>query len=565
MKNDDIDLTKIGLNEEQLKTIISILKTKDEIIFKQADELTKYQDANKTIEKLKYEVDYYRNLAGLRAKYIFAKKAETSGQLKLFDDAELNEAIDEGEKQIEKEDKSTEVSKARKKRAISLVTFLANNNQLPVEIKNITISDPSLVDIKSDIISRKICKTKAKYFIVETHIHQYKKKDDPNTTIIRPETNPTVLGGSQLDSSIVSSFINDKFVLSLPLYRIEQEYFRKDIPISRQTMSNNIFACYKAFKPILELIKKEIVSYDISRSDETELKVLEYQKDKVTTSKYNAYIWVFSTGRGHFPCYYYQLGPGRGVDVPDKFFGNSIKRYLQSDGYSAYAALNKDNLTTSVYCLTHMRRAFYKNLLKKDIEELRRNYLLSNARNAEYDIFDSEELTKHKEFYNVVAMIDSIYHSEKKINEEVNGKEDIYNLIKAKRLEIIKPKWDKLKEYVNDIYSKAVPGLALYDACKYFINRQEGFENIFKDGRLELDNNASERGVKDIVIGRKNWMFANTEKGADVTCGFYSLAMTCKANDINTEEYIKYLIDNLPPVELKGFDYTKFLPWNYKK
>ena len=87
---------------------------------------------------------------------------------------------------------------------------------------------------------------------------------------------------------------------------------------------------------------------------------------------------------------------------------------------------------------------------------------------------------------------------------------------------------------------------------------------MFEDGRLELDNNASERGIKSFVIGRKNWLFTNTEKGAKISCGLYSLINTAIANGLKAEDYLNYLANHLPYTRQDNFDYDSFLPWSEK-
>ena len=99
-------------------------------------------------------------------------------------------------------------------------------------------------------------------------------------------------------------------------------------------------------------------------------------------------------------------------------------------------------------------------------------------------------------------------------------------------------------------------------AIQYFSNAHKGFENVFKDGRLELDNNFSEReAIKPFVIGRKNSLFAITRDGAEMTCGYYSIVRTAQFNGLVPYEYLIYLFDNLPYREDDKFDYTSFLPW----
>lgn len=97
-------------------------------------------------------------------------------------------------------------------------------------------------------------------------------------------------------------------------------------------------------------------------------------------------------------------------------------------------------------------------------------------------------------------------------------------------------------------------------AIIYAIECKEGLFNYLKDGRLEIDNNASERHVKPYVIGRKNWLFSFTKNGAEITCGLYTLIRTAVENKINANKYLEYLLNTLG--KNWTYDVEKLLPWS---
>ena len=198
---------------------------------------------------------------------------------------------------------------------------------------------------------------------------------------------------------------------------------------------------------------------------------------------------------------------------------NNKTRFLQSDGYNAYS--NIPNVT-NVYCLAHIRRKFYALIDKKTKQ-------------------DSPSKI-------IVSKIDKIYYIDNSINDTYK---DDYKIIKEARIKLLLPECEELFDYIKIQKDKCLVNSSIGRAISYALNCKDGFMNLFKDGRLELDNNASERKVKMFVIGRKNWLFANTIKGAKVSCGLYSLLRTAVENNLKPFEYLTLLLDKLGPLNEK--------------
>ncbi len=478
------------------------------------------------IESLKTQLSYYKELYVSKVKEMFCRSSEQSdSKVEVLDDIELTQHVGEIEEKVaDILDKPEEKKKVQKRRNLVNV----ENTNLPVIEEHLTIDAPDLKEIGVDIVNR-ICVVPAKYFIKKYFIHKYKNKKTGE--IIKAGEERGALGKSMIDEAVLSEIINEKVLNSSPLYRQENKFELLGIDFSRQCMSNLIFKTYPALKPLLDEINSYIKSADINRSDETGLNVIEMRKDKPTSSKFNSYIWLLSTGNGYEKAYSYNLGPGRNKEVILNYFGDERKRYLISDGYNAYKGINN---ITNVYCLAHMRRNFFK-------------LINSNS-------------TKDSKAVKIVSLFDSIYHEEKLIKE----KNLSYEEIKEERIKHELPIVEVLTSYITSLKETVSKQSSIYKAINYYLEHIEGFMKVFEDGRLELDNNASERGIKDLVIGRKNWLFANTSKGAEVTLLYYSLIKTAKENNLNTYDYITKLLRELPYKYDPSFDYKKYLPWNLK-
>ena len=134
--------------------------------------------------------------------------------------------------------------------------------------------------------------------------------------------------------------------------------------------------------------------------------------------------------------------------------------------------------------------------------------------------------------------------------------------IYAKRQEILKPLLDEYWKLLETI--DAPKGSNLYKAVVYSINQKETLNDVLLDGRLELTNNRAERAIKPFVMGRKNWLFSDTDKGADASAKCYSIIESAKLNDLNVFGYLTHLLTELPKLgtEPTSEQLDKFMPWS---
>ena len=501
IKNLDLILSK--LSKEDKEQILSLVAQKDS-----------------EIQEWKQRAMHLEELLNAKRKEKFCISSE---QLSLFDDADLIENINTLEEVCEK---NGELPEELKKQRAKRVTRIEDGN-LPVSIIHVTSDNPEYKDIHSDHVVRTLVRVPSKMYIRETHYHKYKDQDGK---IVLHGYTESPFGKAMIDSSVVADIASQRYVMSIPLYRQEQEYSRCGLYLPRQDMVRWLRQGKNMFDPVLRLIDQYILSSEILRSDETPFNVLEIKNEKPTLSKSTSYVWAISTGKGYHTAFHYMEG-SRSRDTLTSFLGtNGMRRYIQSDHYSGY-----DNIpgVDNVFCLAHIRRYFFQCI----------------SRNT-----PSDSLSRF-----VVSTIDSMYHEERLIQEEHAGD---YATIRSLRMERIKPIYDILRTKIENEGLRYSQKTRIGAAIQYFSNAHKGFENVFKDGRLELDNNFSEReAIKPFVIGRKNSLFAITRDGAEMTCGYYSIVRTAQFNGLVPYEYLIYLFDNLPYREDDKFDYTSFLPW----
>ena len=495
------------------------------------------------INDLTLENERLKELVALRQKELFARKKDSltdcSGtQMTLFDDAELAMA------ECKAETEYTEVKGHKRLRSVSLVN--AEVNRLPIESKDVLVENPpeGAREIGWDTLDRVSCRPEA-WFIKRTRYQKMAVDNDDGTTSVISARQPSVLAmdGSMADEAAAAHIVAQKYVLSLPLYRMEQECKRLGIPLSRQTMSNIIYAADGALGSISSRIASYVRSCDYVMADETSLFVIRLNGGKALAVDSEAgkksYVWVFSSGRGQNRALCYQLGPGRAYDVAKDFLGTG-GRYLQSDGYGAYFGI-KDAI--NVPCWSHILRKF-----------------TDSARTGRKDYVTESSV--------IARMISSMLKSDASLQSSAKiakGTDEFFTEVKEAREKSIRPKMDAIFAEIDRIRPDVIVNSSLGRAVSYALGLREHCYNVFLDGRLELTNNYSERqGVKPMVIGRKNWLFSNTEEGAMVSCDMYTVVRTAAENGLNPELYVRWVLENVPKMETDGFPYDDYLPWSEK-
>jgi transposase len=355
--------------------------------------------------------------------------------------------------------------------------------------------------------------------------------------ITAPAPKP-VIKGSIASPSLIAYIMKNKYVDAIPLYRQEQEYKRYGLPINRQNMSNWIIsAAQNWLNPLYKHLQRILVNYDVLHADETELEVLNEPGREATTK---SYMWMYRTGNGHEPIVLYEYQPSRAGDNA-KTFLKGFKGYLQTDAYDGYDKLLKESKAgpamevTIVSCFAHARRYFTDTL--KAIED-KQSYMYTSA-------------------YQGVKYIDRMFEFEEKILKK--SYEERYE----ERLSKLKPMLEVYFAWIEKEQALALPKSSYGKAINYSFNQKEKLMNILKDGRLELSNNRAERAIKPFVIGRKNWLFSNTPQGAKASAISYSIIETAKENNLNPFEYLKYLFETMPNVDItKEEELNKLLPWS---
>ena len=356
--------------------------------------------------------------------------------------------------------------------------------------------------------------------------------DDNAVPMLKAKTpSPVIAGSGVASASLLSYIICNKYVLALPLYRQEQELARLGVELSRQTMANwIIYVANKWIAPLYELMRDELLATDLLHADETTMQVI---KETGRTANQESYMWLYRTAAGvPSPIVMFDYQPTRSSSHPKRFL-NSYTGYLHADAYVGYKSLESQGVII-VECWAHVRRKFHdalKILAKHERTRAPANtgYVYCNK------LFELERL-----------------YDEENISDDERHKRRI---IESKPIAEAFFAWAKEERQKPTTMGKSVFGKAI----TYAINQEQWLINIYQDGRLAISNNLAESSIRPFAIGRNNWMFAFSSKGAKASSMMYSIVETAKANGIVPFIYFNYLLEHMPKTSPDHF--KKFLPW----
>ena len=338
----------------------------------------------------------------------------------------------------------------------------------------------------------------------------------------------SVMNHSLASPSSVSYVMYQKYVNSIPLYRQEKDWEQHGISLSRATMANWVIRCAEDyFRPVVEHLRKELLTRDVVHCDETPVQVL---KEEGKKPQNKSYMWLYRTGNdGRAPVILYDYQPSRNGDHAVTYL-KDFKGYVHSDGYSGY---NKLDGIVRCGCWAHLRRKFVEAIPQKKAE----GAPLTAAETG-------------RDYCNRLF----------KLEDELKDLTPAER--KHKRLELEQPVLEAFWCWLDTL--EPLKGSALGKAVTYAKNQKPYMENYLLDGRCSLSNNVAENAIRPFTVGRKNWLFADTPKGADASAAVYSLVETAKANGLNVYTYLQYLLIYMPDTDWHNHpeELDMLMPWS---
>ena len=418
----------------------------------------------------------------------------------------------------------------------------ADIKDLPVNIINHYLADEELVaefgengwKQLPDAISKRYRFIPAKVEIDEHHVGVYASKTDDR--IIKADHPKALLHGSLVSPTIAAAIMNGKYVNAVPLYRLEQEFSRYGLTITRQNMANWMIRLGESYLAVLyDYLHQKLYNYHVIQADETP--VLVNRDGRSAGSK--SYMWVYRSGHLYTDkqIVLYDYHKTRNSSHPREFL-RDYSGICVTDGYQVYHTIEKEREDLQIAgCWVHARRKFDEALTV--IPKAHQNK--SNA-------------------FLVIKQIQAIYREEGKLNK-LSSEERL-----MQRQLVIKPLVDALFAYLKKMEPTVPASGQLRKAYTYILNQEKYLRVFLEDGEVPIDNNASERAIRGFCIGKKNWQMIDTINGAHSSAIIYSIAETAKANNLKPYDYFVYLLEEIPKhMEQKDRTFLEdLLPW-FKK
>lgn len=478
-----------------------------EIIAKQSEE----------IKALKEKVDYL-----IRQQFSSKSEKSTINQRGLFDENDLPMEV--------VEDEEVEIAFTRKKGGRTSpakeIQRVRVEHDISKEQKQCSCGD--IMHRIKEIVSEQYDIVPAKFQIIQNvrFVYGCRCGTAPVTTPLAP----FILPRTQVTASFLATIAVQKFEDALPLYRQAKIYKNRfGVPFTDTTLSHWMIKASDKLKPFIQRLKERLLQNEYIQADETTLQVIKEHKGKATKK---SYIWM-GVGMDKYKVVYMHYANNRSALVASVLF-KDFSGYLQTDGYAGYNSAVQTEGMTQLACWAHARRKF-ADIIKSGVSD------------AQSKIYAQEAVT----------LIQKLYKIEKEIKEDPPDKKYL------SRQEKSEPMIIKIRIWLDDNFFAAQDlGGAIAKAFIYLNNQFAKLCVYLEDGKLNIDNNGAENHIRPLVLGRKNWLFATSIKGAEAIAIWYTVIETAKANGLEPYHYLKYLLTQLPYYLRDELDIEALLPWN---
>lgn len=316
-----------------------------------------------------------------------------------------------------------------------------------------------------------------------------------------------------------------KYADHLPLYRQAQIYARQGIDLDRSTLADWVGDCSRLLVPLVDALGRYVLTVDKLHADDTPVPVLEPGRGRTRTGR----LWTYvrddrPSGGTDPPAVLFRYSPDRKGEHARRHL-QSFTGVLQADAYAGFGELYVDGRILEAGCWAHVRRKFY------DFHEGTRSPVAAEA----------------------LRRIGELYA----IEEQVRGHSPAERA--RVRIERAGPLLDDLKCWLEAQLARVSKKSELAVAIRYALSRWTAMTRYRDDGRLEIDNNAAERALRAVALGRKNYLFAGSDAGGEYAAAMYSLIGTAKLNGIDPEAYLRNVLERIAEHPINRI--AELLPW----
>jgi len=339
---------------------------------------------------------------------------------------------------------------------------------------------------------------------------------------------PQILPRTNASAGLLAHLVTSKYVDALPLHRQEVIFERHGVSLPRATQAAWIIALTEVVQPLLNLLDERLRASGYIRMDETPIQVL--SSEKAAGSEH--WMWVRVAEENGQRIILFDYDAGRGASAAERLLKGTAG-YLQTDGYGVYDGIAARLDLTHVGCMAHCRRKFIEAVKALPVPQQK---IPTAAHQA-------------------VRRIDALYTIEREAKSlSVVERE-------ALRAQKSRPLLESLLSWARQKQSETLGSGKLGQAFDYLLTQWPKLIRYLEDGRLAIDTNAAENAIRPFALGRANWLFADTVKGAKASAALYSLISTAKTNQLEPYKYLRRLFDQIPAA--KGVeDFERLLPFS---
>jgi len=326
---------------------------------------------------------------------------------------------------------------------------------------------------------------------------------------------------------LLAHVLASKFADHLPLYRQSEIYARQGVELDRSTLADWVCGTSQLFEPLVEALRRHVMAAQKLHADDTPVPVLAPGNGKTKTGR----LWTYvrddrPAGDQTPPAVWFAYSPDRKGEHPQthlsKFLGT-----LQADGYAGFEQIYETGRIQEAACWAHVRRKFY------DLEVAHKSPVAVEA------------LRRIEELYAVESNINGRSPEERREIRNTRSR----------------PLLQSLKQWLDETLLKLSKKSDTAIAVRYALGRWEALLRYCDDGHLEIDNNAAERSLRAVALGRKNYLFAGSDRGGESAAAIYSLIGTAKLNGIDPESYLRNVLSRIGEHPINRID--ELLPWNH--
>lgn len=338
---------------------------------------------------------------------------------------------------------------------------------------------------------------------------------------------PSLIPGSIVTPGLLAFILVNKFCDHLPFYRQEARFARIGVEISRQDMSNWTIRAAKAMSPLITKFRDLIRAGPVVNMDETPVQVLD-EPDRANTTK--SFMWLARGGVPFAPVCLYHYEPSRGTEYPRSLL-TGYRGFLQVDALRTYKVVaGEEPGIVLVGCWAHVRRRFFE---------------------------ATKGSKKPGSAHEGLSFVSKLYGIERKLREEELDEQEFLR----RRREEAEPHLEQFRVWLGKKSETVVPKSLLGKAVAYTLAEWEHLVRYLDHPALTPDNNAAENAIRPFVLGRKNWLFSGSPRGADASCAIYSLIETAKMNGLDPYAYLYYLLWKVPLIQ-NDEEWNDLLPAN---